>query len=117
MDHPHDHRLLILSDADGSVHNPIVEALAAGMSSEHYDVLTQWDICSRLAEADPVCLEPIAKIARDGNYSAILLIVHAETADDAGYVAEAAQVLSECLGQTDVRGMVLHGRSLATVSC
>lgn len=113
----HEDRLLILTDVDGSIHNPVVDAVAGSVPLEHCDVLTQWDVCARLAEADVACLERIAEVVRSGNYRTILLIVHAETEDRAGCLGEAAQVLTERLGHAGVRGMVLHGRTLAAVSC
>lgn len=116
MNHAHEDRLLILTDADGSVHNAVVEALAESLLLERCDILTQYDICLRLAEADTASLERIAEIVRNGNYHTILIIVHAETEGRAGGVVEAGRVLTECLKHSDVREMVLHGRSLATVS-
>ena len=117
MSNVHEHRLLILTDADGCVHNSVVEALAGSRPLEHCDVLTQWDICARLAGADAGCLEQIAEVVRKGNYPTILLIVHKVAEDRAGRVAEAAQVLTERLPHADVRGMVLHGETLAAVHC
>ena len=117
MSNAHEHRLLVLTDADGCVHNSVVEAVAGSTPLEQCDILTQWDICARLAGADPACLEHIAEVVRNGNYPTILLIVHKETEDRAGCVAEAARVLTDRLAHADVRGMVLHGETLAAVHC
>jgi hypothetical protein len=116
MNHAHEDRLLIVTDADGSVHNAVVEALAESLLLEHCDILTQYDICLRLAEADPGSLERIAEIVRNGDYRTILIIAHAEMKSRAGAVAEAERVLTERLEHSGVRGMVLQGRSLTTVS-
>lgn len=116
MSHGHEHRLLILTDVDGSAHNPIVEAVAGSIPLEHCDILTHWGICARLAEADAACLERVAEAVRNGHYHVILLVARTETEGAAEHAARAARVLTEHLEHPDVRAMVLREGTLATTS-
>ena len=116
MSHGHEQRLLILTDVDGSIHNAIVEAVAGRMPLERCDILTHWDICSRLAEADAACLKRVAEAVRNGKYRVVLLVARMERQDAAEQAAKAARVLIERMEHPDVRAMVLREGTLATTS-